>query len=231
MKYFTITLLSFFCFFSLVSCKHDPCCTPEPGPTLNQLDFSNLAVGQKSKYLLLLGEGYAWGQADNYVYLDDTLVLEVVAQDPQKGFLVEERLQYQQDLSSTWLEADKDSVYTYYLQATTDSLKVIPVTGNYTRSRIFNLRALPLVQVANPEVHIVGWMTDLPYCECDRKGFVKNYTQFGRIYPSLNMLMHNSPMSFDGPGLTFIYSANDGIVRFSIYSWWTQSGYGFDLLP
>ncbi|MBN8677188.1 MAG: hypothetical protein J0M29_03125 [Chitinophagales bacterium] len=230
MKYFAFPLL-FIWVLSFVSCKHEPCCTPEPGPTLNQLDFTNLAVGQRSRYLLLWGEGYAWGQTDNYTYLQDTLMLEVLAEDPQKGFLVEERLHYQQDLSSTWLEYDKDSVYTYYLQATADSLKVFPVTGNYIRSRIFDLSALPLAQIASPEVHIVGWMTDLPYCECTRKGFVKNYTQFGRIYPSLNMFMYNSPMALDGPGLTCIYSAKDGMVRYSKYSWWTQSGYGFDLLP
>lgn len=217
------------------SCKKEPCCSPDPGPSLQYIRFDNLAVGQKSKYITLWGEGYFLGQTDNFMYMDDTLVLEVVDKDPQKGFKIEERLAYSGDLSPTWLGYDKDSVYYYYLRVEDDSLKILPVTGNYHRSRIFQFDflspKLPLKPISNPEIEIEGWMTNLPYCECDRQGFVKNYTLFGRIYPRLNLVMQNSPMALDGSGTTIVYTKSDGIVRFSTYSWWTQGGYGFDLLP
>ncbi|HAD13658.1 MAG TPA: hypothetical protein DCF33_14630 [Saprospirales bacterium] len=217
------------------SCKKDPCCKLIPGPSLNYIDLNNLSIGQKSKYLLLWGEEYRVGDGSNYFYLDDTLILEVVAKDPQKGFMIEERFHYLGDVYTSWLEDEKDDVFQYFLKVSQDTLSILPVTGSFYKSRIFkseyNGLKLPLAPIDQPEAQILGWFTNLSYCACNTKGFVKNYTQFGRIFPKLNLVVNNWPMASDGPGATFLYGPSEGFVRFSYYSAWTGSGYGFDLLP
>ena len=49
-------------------------------------------------------------------------------------------------------------------------------------------------------------------------------------YENLNISIQNAIMAVDGPGTTYIYSNLNGMVRTSHYSWWTQSGFGWDLL-
>ena len=92
-------------------------------------------------------------------------------------------------------------------------------------------QGLPLVNIVTPKVEILGWKTSLNYCECRQTGYTENYTLFGKTYPRLNVLVENSSMAVDGNGETYVYSKSNGIVRFSTYSWWTQSGVGWDLLP
>ena len=46
-----------------------------------------------------------------------------------------------------------------------------------------------------------------------------------------NHLTDNRAMALDGPGSWYAYSAENGIVKTASYSWWTQEGLGWDLLP
>ena len=214
----------------LASCKKDP---TEPVQTGNNIQFDNLAVGQQSKYLGLLGEKYFESTWDDFVYTDDTLVLEVVSHD-NLGFKVAESLHYVGDVEP-WMAQEKDSVYYYYLNVVNDSLKVQPIGTNFVQSRIWTYmvenNGLPLLPIQTQKVQIQGWKTDLSYCECYREGYTENYTLFGELYDRLNVVVDNTPMALDGAGSTYAFSGKHGAVRFSTYGWWTQSGYGWDLLP
>ncbi len=217
------------------ACRHDPRVYPEPDPVpnLNPIKFENLTVGQKSHYLGLWGEDYHTNNTNNFGYTDDTLQLRIVGLDA-KGFKVEETFIYTGNVLS-WLTFDKDSVYHYYLKILDDTLRINPSHGTYVNSRIFGYHTakngLPLADIASPKIEISGWKTNLPYCECLRVGYTENYTLFGQTYPRLNVVVENSPMSFDGNGETYVFSKANGIVRFSTYSWWTQGGIGWDLIP
>ncbi len=223
------------CTLLFSACKHDFCGFSEadPVPNLGPISFENLAIGQTSKYLGLWGEGYDNNSNDIFGYTDDTLQLEIVGQDAQ-GFKVKESFHYVGDVLD-WLKPDKDSVYYYYLEIENDTLRIHPAHGNYILSRIFAYHTskigLSLGNIASPKIEITGWKTAMNYCECRRIGFAENYSLFGQNYPLLNVVVENSPMSFDGNGETYVYSKSDGIIRFSTYSWWTQSGIGWDLLP
>jgi hypothetical protein len=52
----------------------------------------------------------------------------------------------------------------------------------------------------------------------------------GGVFDRLNILEDNRPMQTDGSGSLRVYSGPHGLVRFAWYSWWTQSGFGWDLL-
>ena len=217
------------------TCKPEPNILPEPDPVpnYNPIKFSNLAVGQKSRYLNLWGEDYYSGNSNNFGYNDDTLQVKIVGKDA-KGYKVEETLHYVGDLVQ-WFQYDKDSVYHYYLKVSGDTLRISPSNTNNVRSRLFGyqvtVQGIPLAEFAAPKLEIQGWITSLNYCECRRTGYTENYTLFGQTFPRLNILVENSAMAVDGNGETYVYSKAKGIVRFSTYSWWTQSGIGWDLLP
>jgi hypothetical protein len=229
MKYYPFFFAAFLAFSA---CRDVRPNFPEPEPGV-PIRFDHMAVGQQSRYLGLWGEAYYSPQTDNFGYTDDTLMLEIVGNHPQ-GFLVSEHFRYVGGVLP-WLEYDKDSVYQYYLKVEGDTLRIRPFSGNYVRSRIFHYNAsgngLSLSPNSSPKIEIEGWKTDLSYCECFRKGFTEDYTLFGETYPLLNVQVDNSSMAFDGNGETFVYSKENGIVRSSTYSWWFQSGIGWDLLP
>jgi len=223
------------CTLLFSACKHDFCGFSETDPIPNPgpISFENLAIGQTSKYLGLWGEDYYNDNNDIFGYTDDTLELKIVGQDAQ-GFKVRESFHYVGDVVD-WLKPDKDSVYYYYLEIVNDTLRIHPGQANNFLSRIFayhtSKSGLPVANITSPKIEITGWKTAMTYCECRRTGFAENYSLFGQNYPLLNVVVENSPMSFDGNGETYVYSKSDGIIRFSTYSWWTQSGIGWDLLP
>lgn len=213
------------------SCKKE--CPAGPVSAGNPIQFDQMAVGQTSRYLGLLGEKYYQSTTDDFVYTDDTLVLTIVGKDA-KGFQVAEEVHYNGDVDG-WLAPEKDSVYHYYLDIKDDTLKIYPDGTSYLKSRLFHYAAgstgLSLAPVANPEIQIAGWKTDLSYCECFRNGYAQDYSLFGQDYDRLNVVVDNRSMAFDGNGETYVYAGKYGIVRASTYSWWTSSGYGWDLLP
>jgi len=223
------------CALLFSACRHDPHVYPEPDPipNPNPIRFDNLTVGQSSRYIGLWGEDYYTNNNNNFGYTDDTLQLKIVGLGVQ-GFKVEETFHYTGNVLS-WLNYDKDSVYHYYLTVSDDTLRIKPSHNNYVNSRMFGYytvkNGLALADIAAPKIEISGWKTNLPYCECRRDGFVEDYTLFGQTYPRLNVVVENSPMSFDGNGETNVFSKSAGIVRVSTYSWWTQGGIGWDLLP
>jgi hypothetical protein len=204
-------------------------CRKEKDPVTNQpvnsthIDFNHLEVGQKNHYLEMLGENYSSNNDSSFVYTDDTLSMEIIGEDAL-GFKVEERL-----------HASKDEVFVYHIQVVNDSLKIIPGPDPLLQSRIFgysyNSKGLPLMDISSPLLEIKGWKTSLSYCECYQSGYFENTSILNQPYNRLNVIVNNSPMAVDGNGETFVFSAEHGIVRFATYSWWTQSGFGWDLIP
>ena len=225
----------FFALFALLSACKKESLVDVPEPASSRIRFDLPAVGQVSKYLNLAGEMYYSSDNSQFVYLDDTLQLEIVAKDAN-GYKVAETLHYVDGVYS-WLEQDKDSTYYYYLRIVNDTLyaSVASPDISYLRSRIFGYytaqTGLPLKQIDAPKVEILGWKTSFNYCECRQEGFAENYKLFGKVYDRLNVIVENSSMAFDGNGETYVFDKPFGIVRFSTYSWWTQSGYGWDLIP
>jgi hypothetical protein len=214
------------------NCKHE-CDLPDPIPEKGHLQFDQMEIGQKSRYIGLDGKNYDSIDNTNFAYNDDTLQLEIIDQDTN-GFLIEETLKYQGSVSN-FLGYQKDSIYQYYLKLTNDTLRILPIEGDYVKSRIFEYQisqtGLPMADYPGPKIEISGWKTSFHYCECLRTAFVEAYNLFGQNYPRLNVIVQNSPMAYDGSGQTYVYSKGNGIVRFSTYSWWSQSGIGWDLLP
>lgn len=214
-------------------------CRKEKDPVTNQpvnsthIQFNHLEVGQKSCYLEMLGENYNSNNDSSFVYSDDTLSMEIIGQDAL-GFNVEERLYYVGDVDN-WLNASKDEVFVYHLQVVNDSLKIIPESGGLLQSRIFGYsyksKGLSLADINSPLLKIKGWKTNLNYCECYQSGYFENTSILNQPYNRLNVIVDNSPMAVDGNGETFVFSTEHGIVRFATYSWWTQSGFGWDLIP
>lgn len=217
----------------LSSCKKD--CSGDPTPFNGEnIRFDNMAVGQSARYLGLFGENYFMPTTNDYSYTNDTLVLRVIGEDAN-GFKVAESLHYVGDVHP-WMAGDKDSIYIYYLKVENDSLRAKPIGSDGPGSRIFNYNiwnwGLPLKDISSQEVEISGWKTTFGYCECRQEGYAEDVTLFYQTYSGRsNVIVENSAMAWDGAGETYVFSKKHGILRFSSYGWWTQSGYGWDLLP
>lgn len=80
------------------------------------------------------------------------------------------------------------------------------------------------------QTSVRGWKTTNEYIEHDKDLYIKDYELNGNQYEHLNVAINNNYMSTDGPGNTTFYSKEKGIVRTSIYSWWSSDGFGWDKL-
>lgn len=216
-----------------VSCKHHGIETPDPHVLSNPIRPQALAIGQNARYVLFSGEDYYLPGNYGATYLPDTLLLTVVDQD-QNGFLMEEKLS-PGSASRNGAEhvRDADSTFFYYWLLKDDSLFMKPRAGALWINSHFthNDFALPLQPVMQPVVQIIGWKTDHAYCECYWTATDPKYTFEGVTYEDLNILTDNRGMQVDGPGSWYAYSARYGIVKTASYSWWTQTGFGWELLP
>jgi hypothetical protein len=215
------------------SCKKmDEPPTPEPENPYEQMDLSQMAVGQKSKYVILSANNYNNPDDNTFQYHNDTLVMEIIASDAN-GFKIKESLKYNESVISS-LDSHKDSIFYYYLQLDNDTIRAKPISGNWVESRFWVLygqtTGLPVSAFSGPSVQILGWKTNLPYCECKKLGKIDSFTLFDENYTNLNLIRDDSDMALDGPGRTYVYDAKR-VVRFTLVSWWTQEGYGFDLVP
>ncbi|HFA48691.1 MAG TPA: hypothetical protein ENJ95_06720 [Bacteroidetes bacterium] len=198
----------------------------------NPIMYCGMAVGQKSVYVLLEGRHYYdTSVVDDFDYLPDTLVVEIIGED-EHGFLVKEYLTEGSDISLFQSYFVPDSSYQYYLKIEDGFLHFFDFEDEfYIKSSLFWgwEDSLDLNLFAQ-EVDIVGWKTTFPYCECEQMGYDPSFDLLGITYDDLNISIRNTDMQMDLPGTTFMYSNNYGMIRSSHYSWWTQSGYGWDLL-
>ena len=198
----------------------------------NPIMYCGLAVGQKSAYVLLEGRQYFNNSVlDDFNYLPDTLIVEVVSED-ENGFLIQESLTENSAPLPATFYLTPDSSFQYYLKIDNNHLHFFDLDDDYgIKSTLFWQWKDSLdLATFSTEINIEGWKTTLSYCECAQMGYDPNYELFGTTYENLNISIRNTAMQLDGPGTTFMYSNVHGMVRSSQYSWWGQAGYGWDLL-
>jgi hypothetical protein len=177
---------------------------PDPR-TGDPIRFDALAVGQESRYAVLVGEGYIDANQSTFRYVDGELAVEVVGED-DAGFLVRESFVAPVDVGeSEELDSlDPDEVFEYHLRVDGDALDVIH-DDEEPGSRLFaqwSSTELRLDDIPGPETDIFGWKTTLDYCECYEEAFVGDGDINGAVYDRLNVVVDNQDMEVDGPGAT-----------------------------
>ncbi len=116
MKCIRFLIVSFLLFSS--------CSKSDDTPDLSQTNILNLEIGQKLRYVLLTGEGYADASSDNFIYRGDTLELEVLSADNNK-FLISEKITPFSNMmvnTDSYYWENKDAVYQNYWNIQNDSL-------------------------------------------------------------------------------------------------------------
>ena len=202
--------------------------TTNPGTSPQPVDFSNLQVGQESRYLFFTGNELS----PDISYSGDMLTLTVVAKTSGDRFTLRESLPSER-ASVILKDVPVTSDFTLAFKDGTVRMWGIPESA---RPGFFypwvngNTGPLPLAPVIEPEMKIQG-LRPVQHCGNACFGFVENHLQLGHRYQRLNVLLDDTAMSLDGPGMTALFSAQDGIVRVSTYSAWTGEGYGWDLAP
>lgn len=224
-------LLPIALFFLLVTvgCKKE---TPDSPPNLseNRIRFDQLAIGQKSRYVRFRA-GSCIGPNNDFVYLSDTLLLEVVDNQSnvftlKESFTANSLSILYPDSTDAWFDASEIEIKLFFEQDT--AKVVIPPTPHPISnvSRIFSILPLPLAEDNLSIQTIATWFPDE-----DGKGYVKNYQQLGNNYPRLNFVANYYPMFGDGPGDFYLYKTDYGIVRSgSRNGWCPDDGTGWDLL-
>jgi hypothetical protein len=193
--------------------------------------FDAPAIGQVSRYRVLVGQKYRAPDESPFQYVDGTLIAEVIAVDGS-GFRIREAFEDPGKVPEavrSWIDADATAEYDVRIERSI--LHIKPASGEQ-RSRLFPWRdpALPL-EAGGATVELFGWKTTVPYREARTEAVVLDASLLEESYPRLEVVIDNEPMQVDGPGSTWVYAADAGLVRSSHYSWWTNEGIGFDLIP
>ena len=206
--------------------------------------FGNLKIGNVSYYICFEGDNYYDSTNTSYHYTGDTLIVKVIDENAN-GFLISGEYTKGSTLivniKNGVLDSTLYSAYTkseFYVNIKNDSLIIQSPqdTDTYLSTILFGdifpfyTYKLPLTQITTNKVVIRGWKTSFPYCECDKEGYIENLNVLNNIYSRANVIVADSPMGFDAPGKTFIYSKECGIIRTYTVSWWTKKGMGWDLL-
>lgn len=212
-----------------------------PGePDLGKVRFDELEVGQRSRYKLFEVTNVA--MPESYDYTDVILVL-TVTEETSDGFVLVESFEEGHELPEDWIWGDSDVEQEYLLRVSPGKENLeIKGKGGSIGSWIFSRYArgedwgqLPLDPPDGPATQITGWQTDLGFCECRRTGLVSSFDLFDVTYQNLSVVMDDSATGSDGPGFTHVYSRDDGVVRSTMYHFYTSfvppDGIGWDLLP
>ena len=222
MKYFILLLSCVFIF----SCNEDPCCVE---PIYTNEGITSLAIGDQIRYQRFLGEKYFDNDNFDFEYTNDTVILEVVNMDGRSIMFKEYLTEGSSITTEDYYYAD--SVFYNTWTWSIDSLIITPtnIDQPYNLSHIATDHRMPYARF-DQEIDIKGWKTNISYHESYREGHDPIHTIKGKTFENLNVIIDNTPMQVDGPGSTIIYNSKYGVIRSVSYSWWTQSGQGFDLL-
>ena len=216
---------------SIFSCQKE---TPEPNENIsNQVNFNNPLIGQKSEYVLLLGENIKDKNNQNFEYKQDTLSIEVI-EKIENGFILEEKLT---DFSAS-LNGENNVAFPSFsiqlLLKTEDQQITIQSLHSRIKSRLFHLNeddALQMELLNDLRLEMESWKTNLPFQPINQTGYLSNYSLFTQTYSRLNVIINNFPMQDELSGYTHVYSPEYGLVRSSSYSPHNGKGFGWDLLP
>lgn len=206
----------------------------ELGDYPDKINFVKPAVGQRSIYIGFEGESY-WSQEDSaccWNFTTDTLLVEIT-EKTSNGFVVNETLIRESGgRYSTLIDTTND----YEMLVQNDTLVIASTVLVGTRSFLFGTSpfsggfTFPLTDFTDFEVYIWGWRTSHPKKGCYQEGFVEDYQGLARTYDRLHVVIDNCAMMVDGPGYTWIYSRQAGIVRTFTVSAWFGNGWGWELL-
>lgn len=186
------------------------------GVVPSEVNLLKLSVGQRSRYVRFAGTDYYASSQQNISFQPDTLVLEVTG-EVGGGFVVGETFKGQ--TVEYFMVLDGEYLTISRPEPSFESLQLFEVLG-WNRSL-----KLPL-KIDGPQIHMVGWHTSLEYCECYGEGYLSNYQLLSSTYARANVVVDNRAMAGDGPGYTWIYSRESGIIRSSWVSWWPPNQAG-----
>ncbi|MCH9032142.1 MAG: hypothetical protein IIB00_07780 [candidate division Zixibacteria bacterium] len=207
-----------------------------------RINFANLEVGQSSSYIRFKGENYFASDDSSFVYFSDTLIVTVIAKN-SGWFTIEEKIsagslaRRDSAHADSALLQDATNIYTNRIAVIMDSLYLEHASTRFVESYLFQFSlqdvfyidgALSLERITEPEVVLHGWKTN--DCACNFQGTVSEYDQLGIEYQDLNVIVNNESMRTDGPGHTYLYSREDGLVHLYWVNPWTQRAIGWDLL-
>lgn len=222
-----LPLLAFCC---LCACKKNEPTTTLPG---NLIQFDDMALGQKSYYVRLNGEGFRDQAPFDFTYVADTLLVEVVAQSGDE-FTLKESLT---NGSVSIVSPDKvtppfggTNPHVYRVKKENGNLRYLDMVSGEWQPRLFPKPdwALPLDKQADLEVAFQGWM---PGADTNiNEGMVRDFKVGDKSFDRLNFFRNYDDMAFDGNGFFSVYSAETGIVRAGTVSSWGAPGQAWDLL-
>lgn len=212
-------------------------------PTSSQhIDLMDLKVGQTNSYVRYEGEKYYDTTSHfDFSYTNDTIVMEIVAQDGSTFIVEESYTPGSEILTSEHSEYYKQKLR-YRLSIEDNKAVIERDTANQYSTYFFYAFSLndwgngefkmefDLSPITENETEIKGWKTTGGYCECYIEGFADDVVILGNEYGRCNVITNNVPMQVDGNGMTYVYNSERGFVRSFTYSWWTGGGHGFDLL-
>ena len=219
----------------IFSCQKEenPIIEIDPAIESNQINFSSPKVGQKSQYILLIGEDIKDKNNQNFEYKNDTLEIEIL-ESTDNGYLVEERLtQNSASLNGENNVAFPSKSIQFLLKIEDGNIEIENLHVRL-ESRLFHINEndqLVTSKFDDLEIKMESWKTNLPFQMIFQTGYLTDYQLFDKQYPHLNVMINNRPMQEELSGYTHIYSPENGLVRSSTYSYHNGSGFGWDLLP
>ncbi len=225
------SILFLFALALVGACHKDP--TVAPIYSGNNIQLSKMAVGQKSYYLRLAGEGFRDEAPYSFSYLPDTLVAEIIAENAGV-FTIKE---YLTPGSASIVTPDKiDGIpggsgeYVYKLKVDKGQLQLVELVSGQWQPRLFGKTTvvLPLADIQTNEIKISGWMPG-GNVTVDQ-GFVLSFQLSETTFDRLNFVRDYADMAFDGTGFFYLYSEQAGIVRAGYVSSWGLPGMAWDLL-
>jgi hypothetical protein len=223
MRNLTLMLVLTACCFS---CKKDDLLIRYE-PEYDPINFAQMAVGQKSYYIRLKGDGFRMTKPYKFEYLLDTLVAEVIA-EANGTFTIRESL-------TPGSAAVKDQSidtkeYTYKVNINKGILTLLPESSGTWQSRLFPKAkmTLPMAESQTKSIPFAGWMPDPT--ENAKEGFLNDFKVLDKSFARLNFIRDYDDMAFDGSGYFYVYSEKTGIVRAGQVSSWGFPGTAWDLL-
>ena len=196
-------------------------------PNEGRIQWSQMKVGQRSRYLYFEANGHAHPAQITPAYYQDTLVLAITGEDAQ-GFILTEFI-----IPDSFGRFNSDTAYLHvnHLKIEQDSVKFTR-TGPYN-SNIFAYKthSLPLTPFATP---LPEYPEATPFFGVETEkweAFTQQHIHLGQTYGPLNLVYDYRDMAADGWGYLFAYDVPNGLVRFTWISWWSPDlAKGWDLL-
>lgn len=195
--------------------------------------FDDLEIGDEFRYELYLGENYWDNDNPNFELRADTLLLEVCGISPDGKFVIAEKFTEHSSIFSTeefyYPYDNADSIFINYWVIENDSLKLEEKAheGVVSHLFLFSTPSLPLQDFDENETELFGWKIQDAANIFDANLFVSNAEIGDFIYDHINVVVNNYATAVDGPGFSYFYNRDDGIVRTATYSSWTGMGVGW----